>query len=212
MIIAFSFLSLLNEDYKKSIIKFNDLDKSGWLHFDVMDGNFVTNKTFDFELVKDINSYNKLFSDVHLMVTNPEEVIENYNYIGVNQLTFHYEAVKEENISKIIDRIKNCGMKVGVSIKPSTNVRVLDKYLSLLDYILIMSVEPGKGGQQFIDSSLEKIKYLKDMQINNHYLIGVDGGINNHTSMLVKDAGADVIVVGSYLSKNLNTETINNIK
>lgn len=212
MIIAFSFLSLLGGDYKKSIIEFNKLDNAGWIHFDVMDGVFVTNKTFDYELVRDINSYNKLYSDVHLMIEKPDKLIKEYSLVGTNQLTFHYEAVCENDIESIILEIKKCNMKAGISIKPNTDVRVLDKYLKELDYILIMSVEPGKGGQKFLDNSLEKIKYLKEKQKDYHYLIGVDGGINDSTSLLVKDAGADVIIVGSYLASNLNRETINKLK
>ena len=212
MIIAFSFLSLLNENYKDNIIKFNQFDKDGWMHFDVMDGKFVTNTTFDSSLIKEINSYNKLFSDVHLMISEPSEVIEDYSRCNIDQLTFHYEAVNEEKIMEIINKIKANNMKVGISIKPNTNVQVLDKYLPYLDYILIMSVEPGRGGQKFMENSLEKIRYLKELQAKYHYLIGVDGGINNNTSSLVKEAGADVVIVGSYLSLNLNIDTINALK
>ena len=212
MIIAFSFLSLLKDDYKKSIIEFNRLDKNGWIHFDVMDGKFVSNTTFDYKLIKEINKYNTLFSDVHLMIDNPSDAIEEYAKCGINQLTFHYESLNETKIMDVINRIKDNKMRVGISIKPNTDVRVLDKYLAYLDYILIMSVEPGKGGQEFIKNSLEKIEYLNKLKSKYHYLIGVDGGINNSTSKLVKDAGVDVIIVGSYLASNLNEDTINNLK
>jgi len=211
MIIAFSFLSLLNDDYKSAIMKFNELTND-WIHFDVMDGEFVANKTFNHESVEEINKYNKLFSDVHLMINNPDIVISDYSKLGVNQLTFHYESINKEDIFNIIKKIKENNMKVGISIKPNTDVKVLDNYLSYLDYILIMSVEPGKGGQKFIDTSLDKIRYLKEKQVNYNYLIGVDGGINEETSKLVKEAGVDVIIVGSYLANNLNKETIDKLK
>lgn len=212
MIIAFSFLSLLNDDYKSAIVKFNQLDESNWLHYDVMDGNFVTNQTFDHKLTKEIKSYNNLFNDVHLMITNPIDKIADYASIGVDQITIHYEAVNSKELMEIIREIKKYNIKVGVSIKPNTDVYVLEQYLSYLDYILIMSVEPGKGGQKFMDDSLDKIRYLKSKQSLYHYLIGVDGGINNETSKLVKEAGADVVVIGSYLANNLAKETIDECK
>lgn len=212
MKIAFSFLNLLDKDYKKAIIKFNAFDKKNWIHFDVMDGKFVSNYTFDSKLVKEINEYNKLFKDVHLMIENPQEVVKEYADAKTDQLTFHYEAVNKDKINDLIHLIKTNNMKVGISIKPNTDIKVLDEYLSLLDYILVMSVEPGKGGQKFMESSLEDIKYLKQEQAKHHYLIGVDGGINDETAKLVKQVGADVIVVGTYLANNLNKETLDNLK
>ena len=212
MVIAFSFLSLLNDDYKNAIKKFNSLDKDNWLHYDVMDGHFVSNCTFDQDLVKEINTYNHLFSDVHLMIENPESVVKEYAKVQVDQLTFHYEAVSKDKINDIISLIKSQNIKVGMSVKPNTDICLLDEYLPYLDYILVMSVEPGKGGQKFMEKSLDHIKYLKNKQDDYHYLIGVDGGINLDTAKLVKQAGADVIVVGTYLANNLNIETINHLK
>lgn len=208
MIIAFSFLSLLSENYKNSIIKFNSFNKNNWLHYDVMDGQFVGNKTFDHRLVGEISKYNKLFNDVHLMIENPIDYIEKYVSNGADQITFHYESISKDKIQDVIRKIKKLNVKVGISIKPSTKVEVLDDYLCDLDYILIMSVEPGKGGQKFMESCIDKIKYLKSKKSDNHYLIGVDGGIDNTTSKLVKDAGADVVVIGTYLANNLNSGTI----
>lgn len=212
MIIAFSFLSLLSSNYEEKIKKFNTYGENNWIHFDVMDGEFVTNKTFDYNLVKEINNYNKLFSDVHLMINKPHKVIKKYAKVGAKQITFHYEAVKEKNIIKIIKKIKKQGVKVGISIKPDTNVEALNPYLNDLDFILVMSVEPGKGGQTFMDSSLSKIKYLKEKQNEYNYLIGVDGGINDSTSKLVKEAGCDVIIVGSYLANKLTKKTLESLK
>lgn len=212
MIVSFSFLSLLKSDYITKIKEFNNLVNDDWVHFDVMDGKFVNNKTFDYHLVNEINEYNHLFSDVHLMIEKPHRQIKKYYKAGAKQITFHYETMKENKILKVIKQIKKYGLKVGISIKPDTKVEVLDKYLSKLDYILIMSVEPGKGGQAFLDNSLDKIKYLSNKQKLNHYLIGVDGGINDKTVKLVKKAGADVVVVGTYLASNLNLETIEKLK
>lgn len=212
MIIAFSFLSLLNNDYKSAILKFNKIARNEWLHYDVMDGNFVSNSTFDYKVVREINEYSGVFSDVHLMIKEPDKVIEEYALARTDQLTFHYESVNRDNILKIIEQIKKANMKVGISIKPDTDVKVLDEYLPYLDYILIMSVEPGRGGQKFMENSLDKIKYLKGRQKEYHYLIGVDGGINDITCLLVKQAGADVIIVGTYLADNLNELTIEKLK
>lgn len=212
MIIAFSFLTLLNDNYKKAIETFNSFDGNNWIHFDVMDGNFVENKTFNNKLVKSVNAYNNLFSDVHLMVNNPFRLVKKYAKAGANLLTFHYESIKEKNIYKLIKKIKDNGMKVGISIKPNTDVKVLKPYLGDIDCILIMSVEPGKGGQSFIPSSIDKIKYLNDLKHKYHYLIAVDGGINNETSKLVKEVGCDVIIVGSYLANNLDKKIVDNLK
>lgn len=212
MIIAFSFLSLLDSDYEKALLEFNSLTNNDWIHFDVMDGKFVTNTTFDYDLVKEINTYNKLYSDVHLMINDPLSVIKEYANAKANSITFHYEAVKKENIMTLINEVRTYDMKVGISIKPDTDIKALDEYLPYLDNILIMSVEPGKGGQKFIESSLDKIRYLKEKQSNYHYLISVDGGINNETSKLVKEAGADVIIVGTYLANNLNKKTMDELR
>lgn len=212
MKIAFSFLSILNDDYKKYIVNFGKMDKENWLHFDVMDGLFVPNYTFNSTLVKKINEYNNLFSDVHLMISDVENNLDSYIDAKVNQITFHYEASEKDKIIPLIKKIKNNNIKVGLSIKPDTHVTVLNEYLGLLDYVLIMSVEPGKGGQTFIENSLEKISYLSSYKGKYNYLIGVDGGINDKTSKLVKDAGADVVVVGTYLVNNFNADTLNKLK
>lgn len=213
MIIAFSFLSLLDDDYKGAIEKFNSIANHEWLHYDVMDGLFVENKTFDCNLVKEISGYNKCFNDVHLMITEVNESLEEYLNSGADQITFHYEAISnKEDISEIINKIKSYNVKVGISIKPNTPIKMLDNYLHDVDYVLVMSVEPGKGGQTFIKESLSKIEYLKKKQKENYYLIGVDGGINEETSKLVKKAGADVIVMGTFLANNLNRDTISRCK
>ncbi len=200
MIISLSILNVNESERKKQIEDFMKV-KENWIHFDVMDGLFVENKTFDYKVVKEINEYCSFFKDVHLMTYEPFKYLKEYKESGTDQITFHYESVKKEEITNIINQIKDLDMKVGMSIKPNTNPQEIEPYLPYLDLVLVMSVEPGKGGQKFMESSLEKIKWLKEKQKNNHYLISVDGGINNETSKLVKKAGCDVIVVGTYLTK-----------
>lgn len=213
MKIAFSFLSLLDKDYVASIKQFNELtDNNDWIHYDVMDGEFVESVTYDYNLVTTVSNISNSFNDVHLMTNNPIANIKEYAQSKAHQITFHYESVNDNEIINTIDEIKKYNVKVGISIKPDTDIKVLDDYLPYLDNILIMSVEPGKGGQKFLDSSLDKIRYLKKKQKNYHYLISVDGGINDSTSKLVKAAGADVIIVGTYLANNLNEETIIKLK
>ena len=169
------------------------------IHLDVMDGKFVLNTTYDANEVEKINKQTNAILDTHLMINTPETEIMSYILAGSDIITFHYEACK--NIKETIKLIKDHGIKCGISVKPNTNINVLDPYLKDLDLVLVMSVEPGFGGQKFMPSALDKIKYLKDIKDkhNFQYLIEVDGGINVNTAKLVKDVGCDVIVVGTYL-------------
>ena len=201
MIVSLSILNILKEERFAKIQEFMKVSNN-WIHFDVMDGCFVENETFKYEVVKEINDYCNFFKDVHLMTYNPEKFLKQYYEAGADQITFHYESVSDSEIDSLIDKIKSFGMKVGISVKPTTDITKIEKYLSKLDLILVMSVEPGKGGQKFMDQSLDKIKWLSERKKDNHYLISVDGGINDETSKLVKQAGADVIVVGTYLTKD----------
>lgn len=175
-----------------------------YLHFDVMDGKFVNNKTFDEKLLKEIytNNYG-LVLDVHLMVINPLNEVKKYIDNGADIITIHYEACENNELNEIIDLIHKYDKKVGVSIKPNTDVKVLIQYLDKIDQILIMSVEPGFGGQKFLDSSINKISFLDEYRNNNNlnYLIEVDGGINNLTSKEVIKAGVDILVSGTYIFK-----------
>lgn len=170
-----------------------------WLHFDVMDGKFVPNTSFSLEDLVLMRKETNLFLDVHLMIENPEVHFMDYVNNGADLVTIHYEATSD--LSSLIRNIKNSGVKVGVSIKPKTEVEVLFPYLKELDLVLVMSVEPGFGGQSFIPSALEKIEKLRKEIDNNQYncLIEVDGGINNETGDLCKESGVDVLVAGSYL-------------
>ncbi|MBU1446600.1 ribulose-phosphate 3-epimerase [Patescibacteria group bacterium] len=170
-------------------------DYVDYIHVDVMDGHFVPNLTFGAPVVSCIRSKHPL--DVHLMIENPEKYLEDFAKAGANILTIHYEAC--ENLSEVIRRIKEFGMKAGVSINPGTNVEVLEDILPEIDWALIMSVEPGFGGQSFMPNALHKIEWLrgKSPQLN----IAVDGGINAETAVKVKEAGANVLIAGSYIFK-----------
>ena len=173
-----------------------------WIHFDVMDGHFVKNISFGNLFLKRINNRINLVKDVHIMIENPLSMVEKYAECGANYLTFHYEACKDDKeVFDVIDKIHECGMKAGISVKPETPVSKIFPFLHSLDLVLIMSVEPGLGGQKFIDLTLNKIIGLKN-KINEekvNVLISVDGGINDVTGPDCVKVGADVLVVGQYL-------------
>ncbi len=195
--------SILNVEDNKKIEYIQKLEKNGvkFLHLDIMDGKFVENKTFDYQYIKELRKHSNMIFDTHLMIMNPEQLIEEYIDSGSDYITFHIEATNQ--VCDIIEKIKRCNKKVGISIKPNTSLSSILEYLPFIDLVLVMSVEPGKGGQSFMSNSLPKIKELKELkEVNNYkYLIEVDGGINNETALLVKEAGVDLIVVGSYLVK-----------
>ena len=204
--------SILAMDFKnkeQEIIKIDNTDCE-YIHLDVMDGIFVPNTTFDYNFIKTLNS--KKIYDTHLMIEKPLSVIDEYLNIS-DYVTFHYEA---EELEKIKSFLMNKGnKKIGLSIKPNTNVEVLDDLLEYLDLVLVMSVEPGFGGQKFIPSALDKIKYLKEMKEKNNYqyLIEVDGGINEETSKLCKEVGCEIVVAGTYIFKQQNyQEQINKLR
>ena len=173
-----------------------------WIHFDVMDGHFVKNISFGNLFLKRINNRIDLVKDVHIMIENPLSMVEKYAECGANYLTFHYEACKDDKeVFDVIDKIHECGMKAGISVKPETPVAKVFPFLHSLDLVLIMSVEPGRGGQKFIDLTLNKIVGLKN-KINEEkvdVLISVDGGVNDVTGPDCVKVGADVLVVGQYL-------------
>lgn len=185
-------LAKLNEELEPI---YEDLD---YIHMDVMDGNFVPNISFGQDLIKSLRPYTSLPFDTHLMINNPMQYIESFVKAGSNYVTFHYEAV--DNPDEVIDYIHSLNTKAGISIKPNTSVEVLKPYLAKLDLILIMSVEPGFGGQKFIDSSIAKLKYLAELRQQYNYLISVDGGINDKTIGLVSPY-TDLVVSGSYITK-----------
>ena len=203
MIVSPSILAANFNALDQEMKKVND-SSCEWVHLDVMDGKFVPNTTFDERLVKELRPISNKVFDVHLMINDPEKHLMKYYEAGANYVTFHYEA--GSNILEVLQSIKAKNLKIGLSIKPGTCVSVLDEYLPYLDLVLVMSVEPGKGGQKFMDSCLEKIDYLvkKREECAYSYLVEVDGGINAETALLVKKVGCDAVVAGTYLFKNEN--------
>lgn len=197
-----------------SILSVNDLDDTikelntldiDYIHLDIMDGNFVPNTSFTYDQIKKIIEVSEKPFDVHLMVRDVEDYIYHYAMLNTEYITFHYEVLKD---LKIIKKIKNYGIKCGISVKPSTDIELLYELLPYIDMVLIMSVEPGRGGQKFIDNSLNKIKKLKDyIKKNNlNVIISVDGGINNNTGVNCVKNGADMLVVGSALINSNDKE------
>lgn len=166
-----------------------------YIHFDVMDGHFVNNITFGPKILSDLKKCTNLEFDVHLMVENPLKFIPWYINAGADIVTFHFEAM--ESPVDAINLIKSHGIKVGISIKPNTDVSVLIPYLDMIDLILIMSVEPGFGGQTFISKSIEKITKTKELIKNKNILIEVDGGINVNTAKDCINSGVDILVAGT---------------
>ncbi len=174
-----------------------------YIHLDMMDGIFVSNKSFSYEEVKLIvENINKPL-DVHLMVEDIDDYIKDYLQYDTEYITFHYEAMKDMTP---IRKVKSHGIKCGISIKPDTNVEAIFDLLDKIDLVLIMSVEPGKGGQEFIVSSLEKIEKLKNEIIKRglNVKVSIDGGINEDTAKLSLDKGADILVIGSAITKDPN--------
>ncbi len=205
MIVAPSFLS---SDFLKLKDEILSINQAKWLHFDVMDGKFVSNETYNHRMLKKVGEYSDQVFDCHLMIEEPEKFIENYAVSGAHIITFHYEATDDAN--SVIKTIKSYNVKAGISIKPETDVSVLKDLLKDLDLVLIMSVEPGEGGQSFLPSALDKIEYLNKIRsdFKLDFLIEVDGGINLETAKKVKEAGADVIVAGSYIFKQKNRNKV----
>ena len=185
---------MLSADFSilRDELKSIEMARADYLHIDVMDGHFVPNLTFGAPIVKAIRPHTSLPFDVHLMVTNPGDYVEEYAKIGVEYFTFHQETVP--HMHRLIQHIKSVGMKAGVALNPSTPVSVLE------DVILIMSVNPGFGGQSFIPRAIEKVKQAKvllEKANNMTAVIEVDGGINDETCIPIKDAGATMLVAGS---------------
>lgn len=177
------------------------LEKSGadMIHFDIMDGHFVPNLTFGHDVVKALRTKSMLTFDVHLMISNPEKYIEKFAEAGSDYITVHAESTV--HLDRLIAQIKATGKKAGVSIVPSTNEDVLKYIISELDLILVMTVNPGFGGQKFIESQVTKIQNIRKMidTQKSNILLSVDGGINEHTATVCKAAGADVLVSGAHI-------------
>ncbi|MCS7184730.1 MAG: ribulose-phosphate 3-epimerase [bacterium] len=205
--------SILSADFMHLYDEINGVYKKGarWVHVDIMDGRFVNNFTFGNLIVEWIRKYFKdIFIDAHLMVEYPETFID-YFKKNVDAYTFHIEAKRKVNVKYIIQKIRSFGIKPGIAIKPKTPLVLVKKYIKDIDILLIMSVEPGFGGQKFLTSSIKKIiearKYIDTKNLKT--IISVDGGINDKSGKLCLKAGANVLVAGSYVfEKNSYTKLL----
>lgn len=206
MMVSASILSI--KDNLKLSIKELSKTPIDFIHLDIMDGKFVSNTTYSIDDAKKIIDNSKKL-DVHLMVNDIEKYVLDFSTLNPEFITFHYEATS--NIKYYIDLIKSLSIKVGIAINPETDVRVLDEYLKDIDLVLIMSVKPGAGGQKFIPSSIDKVKYLMEMKKNNNYsyLVSIDGGVNSDT---IKDINTDIVVVGSFLTNGNYLDNYNKLK
>lgn len=205
--------SILSSDFARLKEEIESIKNCDMVHIDVMDGHFVPNLTFGAPVVKCIRQYTELFFDCHLMISNPLKYAKDFAKAGADLITFHYES--DNDPKEVIDEIRRLGCKVGISIKPKTEVEKIYPYLDMVDLILIMSVEPGFGGQSFMSEVLDKVIKLKELKQkeNKKYVIEIDGGIDDKTIHRAKDAGVEVCVAGSYIFKQKDRiETIKKLK
>lgn len=206
-------VSILGLDDRKKAISLLNNTNCDYIHIDVMDGSFVPNKQFTTEEINNLGIISKKKFDVHLMVDNPREYIENLDISNIEYIIVHSEIDKD--IDELLDLIKSYNVKCGLSIKPNTDISILTPYLNKLDLILVMSVEPGFSGQEFISNSLDRVSKLKQIIKNNNLdiVMAIDGGINGSNASLVKKSGIDMVVSGSYVTNSLDyQDKINDLR
>jgi ribulose-phosphate 3-epimerase len=199
--------SILAGDFGRLADDAKRIEDSGanYLHIDIMDGHFVPNITMGPQAVAAINRATNMFLDVHLMIYNPFEYVERFIESGADNITFHFEAT--EDIEEVISYIKRCNVRASLAFNPETSMSLIPKYLDQVDMVLLMTVHPGFGGQEFIYDVLDKVRFVRESidKLNINIDIEVDGGINEKTAQEAREAGANVIVAGTYLfnAKNM---------
>jgi ribulose-phosphate 3-epimerase len=207
--------SILSADFNNlgNDIEMINRSEAGFIHFDVMDGVFVPNISFGIPVIEHVNKIARKPLDVHLMIVNPDTLIGSFVKAGASIITVHYEACT--HLHRTIQHIKNLGIKASVCLNPHTPVAVLEDIITELDMVLLMSVNPGFGGQIFIENTYKKVRQLKTLieKSNPDCLIEVDGGVNYETGKKLFESGADVLVAGSFIFKSKHPEeTIRNLK